>query len=174
MLVGSGATTPPPPPPPGDAPTAAFGATPTSGTAPLKVDFTDASTGSPTGWQWDFQNDGTVDSTARSPSFTYTTPGTYAVKLRASNASGGDDELKTAYITVNPPGGDPPPPTGTGTFTPVADAHVKSSSPSTNYGTLDTLRLRNGGTTSDTYRSYLRFDVSGLSGAATSPSCGCS
>jgi PKD repeat protein len=129
------------------------------------VSFADASTGSPTGWQWDFQNDGTVDSTAQNPSFTYTTPGTYAVKLRATNAAGGDDELKTAYVTVNPAGGDPPP---AGTLTPVADAHVKSSSPSTNYGSLDTLRLRNGGTTSDTYRSYLKFDVSGLSGAATS------
>ena len=74
VLVGGG-TTPPPAAAAGDAPTAAFSATPTSGTAPLTVDFTDASTGSPTGWQWDFQNDGTVDSTAQSPSFTYTTPG---------------------------------------------------------------------------------------------------
>jgi PKD repeat protein len=167
IRVGSGGT-PPPPPPPGDAPTAAFSGNPLTGTAPLKVDFSDASTGSPTGWQWDFQNDGTVDSTAQNPSFTYTTPGTYAVKLSASNTSGGDDELKTAYVTVNPPAGDPPPPTGTQTLTPVADAHVKSSSPSTNYGKLDTLRLRNGGTTSDTYRSYLKFDVSGLSAAASS------
>ena len=61
LVIGGGGT---PPPPPG-APTADFSGTPTTGTAPLKVDFTDASTGSPTGWQWDFQNDGTVDSTAR-------------------------------------------------------------------------------------------------------------
>jgi PKD repeat protein len=156
-----GASTPPPPPP--GAPTAAFSATPTSGTAPLKVDFSDASTGSPTSWAWDFQNDGTVDSTERNPSFTYTQPGTYSVKLTASNAGGSDAEIKTGYVTV---GSEPAP--GTQTFAPVADAHVKSTSPSSNYGTLTSLRLRNGGTTSDTYRSYLKFDVSGLSDGATS------
>ena len=31
-----------------------FSATPTSGIAPLTVSFTDASTGSPTGWAWFF------------------------------------------------------------------------------------------------------------------------
>jgi PKD repeat protein len=36
------------------APTAAFSGTPTSGPAPLTVDFTDQSTGSPTGWAWFF------------------------------------------------------------------------------------------------------------------------
>jgi hypothetical protein len=50
----------------------------------------------------------------------------------------------------------------------VADAHVKSSSPAKNYGAEASLRIRNGGTSSDTYRSYLKFDVSGLSGPAAS------
>jgi hypothetical protein len=45
----------------GVAPTASFSASPTSGTAPLTVQFTDTSTGGPTSWEWDFQNDGTVD-----------------------------------------------------------------------------------------------------------------
>jgi PKD repeat protein len=35
-------------------PTAAFNGTPTSGTVPLTVSFTDQSTGSPTGWAWYF------------------------------------------------------------------------------------------------------------------------
>ena len=35
-------------------PAAAFNGTPTSGTAPLTVSFTDQSTGSPTGWAWYF------------------------------------------------------------------------------------------------------------------------
>jgi hypothetical protein len=44
----------------------------------------------------------------------------------------------------------------------VADAHVKSTSPNTNYGTVSSLRLRLGtSSTPDTYRSYLKFDVSG-------------
>lgn len=62
-----------------------FTASPLSGTAPLQVQFTDASSGSPTGWQWDFDNDGTVDSTSRNPAFTYTAPGTYSVKLTVTN-----------------------------------------------------------------------------------------
>ena len=166
VRVGGGTTPPPPPPPPGTAPTAAFTATPTSGDAPLTVSFTDTSTGAPTSWSWDFQNDGTTDSTARNPQFTYTTPGTYSVKLTATNADGSDPEVKTGHITVG--SGTPPPPGGSQTLTPVADAHVKSTSTTSNYGTLTSLRLRNGGTSSDTYRSYLKFDVSGLSGAATS------
>ena len=31
--------------------------------APLAILFTDTSTGSPTTWAWDFENDGVVDST---------------------------------------------------------------------------------------------------------------
>ena len=44
-----------------------FTATPTSGTAPLSVTFTDTSTGGPTAWAWDFNNDGTTDSTVQNP-----------------------------------------------------------------------------------------------------------
>lgn len=47
------------------APTAGFSAAPTSGSAPLTVQFTDTSSGSPTAWTWDF-GDGT-GSTARNP-----------------------------------------------------------------------------------------------------------
>ena len=64
----------------------------------------------------------------------------------------------------------PSPPPGGGTvFTPVADAQVKSSSASTNYGTLSTLRVREDTASSPTtYRSYLRFTVSGFSGTPSS------
>ncbi len=88
------------------APVAAFAADVTSGTAPLTVQFTDASTGDGiTAWAWDFENDGTVDSTEQNPSFTYTSAGTYSVKLTATNAGGYDDEIKDNYITVNAAGG---------------------------------------------------------------------
>jgi subtilisin family serine protease len=89
----------------GTAPVASFTASPTSGTAPLAVSFTDTSSGLPTSWAWDFQNDGTVDSTQQNPSFTYGTAGEYTVKLTALNASGSSSA--TAKITVNAA---PPPP----------------------------------------------------------------
>jgi PKD repeat protein len=81
------------------APTADFSATPTSGTDPLDVSFTDLSTGEPTSWAWDF-GDGST-STAQNPSHTYNTPGTYSVTLTVTNADGSDEEIKTDYITVN-------------------------------------------------------------------------
>ncbi|RPI94891.1 MAG: DNRLRE domain-containing protein [Chloroflexi bacterium] len=49
-------------------------------------------------------------------------------------------------------------------FNPVADTYVNESSPGTNYGTLTTLRAD----ASPVIRSYLRFDVQGLSGTVTS------
>src|SRR5439155_921393 len=84
-------------------PTADFSGSPTSGTAPLTVQFTDQSTGTPTSWAWDFQNDGSVDSTLRNPQFTYSAPGSYTVKLTATNATGSNTTTKVSYITVTVP-----------------------------------------------------------------------
>jgi PKD repeat protein len=96
-------TTPPPDVNP-LAPVAAFSATPliTSGTVPFTVTFQDTSLNSPTSIEWDFTNDGSVDGTTSPISYTYSTPGTYDVRLRAFNAFGQDDEVKTGYITVAP------------------------------------------------------------------------
>ncbi|MDD4237287.1 MAG: NosD domain-containing protein [Desulfotomaculaceae bacterium] len=85
---------------PAVAPEAAFTADPTSGDAPLTVQFTDQSTNTPAFWEWDFDNDGTVDSTEQNPSYEYISAGTYSVKLTVTNSIGSDDEVKTDYITV--------------------------------------------------------------------------
>jgi PKD repeat protein len=74
-----------------------FTGTPTSGTAPLAVTFTDTSTGSPTAWSWNFGDSNT--STVQNPSHTYAA-GTYTVTLTATNAGGSDGETKTNYITA--------------------------------------------------------------------------
>ena len=81
------------------APLADFQAFPTSGIAPLTVQFTDLSTGSPTEWAWDF-GDG-ASSTEQNPSHTYTVAGNYSVTLTASNGAGSDTETKIDFITVN-------------------------------------------------------------------------
>ncbi|MCK6446758.1 MAG: PKD domain-containing protein [Planctomycetes bacterium] len=83
------------------APTADFAGTPTSGNAPLSVNFTDLSTGSITSWAWDFGDTGT--STAQNPNHVYTTPGTYSVTLTVTGPGGSNALTRTNYITVNTP-----------------------------------------------------------------------
>jgi len=83
------------------APVADFSGTPTSGYAPLIVQFTDASTGLITSWEWDFDNNGTVDSTEQNPSYTYASMGIYTVKLTVTGPGGSGEELKADYITVS-------------------------------------------------------------------------
>ncbi len=84
------------PPPP---PTAALSGTPTSGTAPLVVSFSDNSTGSVTSWNWAFGDGGT--STAQNPSYTYTSPGTYSVSLTVAGPGGNDSTTEVGYVSVS-------------------------------------------------------------------------
>ncbi|MFZ2497409.1 PKD domain-containing protein [Methanosarcina sp.] len=83
-------------------PVAAFSASPTSGSIPLKVQFTDQSTNSPTSWKWDF-GDGSATSTTHNPLHTYIKVGTHKVTLTATNAAGSSTVTKTAYIKVTAP-----------------------------------------------------------------------
>ena len=57
----------------------------------------------------------------------------------------------------------------TATFVPVADAHVNTSNVNGNYGTLTTIKVREGlGTTADpNYRGYLKFNISGVTGSVS-------
>jgi PKD repeat protein len=110
--------TPPPPP------AAAFTADPTSGTAPLTVAFTDVSSGHPTSWAWDFQSDGSIDSTARDPVFTFTSAGTYDVTLTVGNAGGYDSLTMASLVTVAVP---PPPDPDASTIVGAGDIATCSS-----------------------------------------------
>jgi len=83
------------------APEAEFSGTPTSGTSPLTVAFSDQSANSPTSWSWTFGDGGT--SSSQNPDHTYSDSGTFAVTLTATNATGSDTETKIEYITVTPP-----------------------------------------------------------------------
>ncbi|HII91403.1 MAG TPA: PKD domain-containing protein [Methanosarcina sp.] len=80
-------------------PVAAFSATPTSGKAPLKVQFTDKSTNSPTSWKWSF-GDGKT-STAKNPAYTYSKAGNYTVSLTVKNAKGSNTKTISGYIKVS-------------------------------------------------------------------------
>ena len=85
-------------------PAAQFTANTLQGQAPLTVQFTDQTAGTaPLTYAWDFNNDGVIDSTVKSPSFVYKTAGTSTVKLTVTNANGSDSEVKTNYITVSSP-----------------------------------------------------------------------
>ena len=83
------------------APTADFTASPTSGTSPLTVSFTDASTGVINSWLWSF-GDATT-SNDQNPVHQYASDGTYSVTLDVFGPGGNDAEIKSNYITVTTP-----------------------------------------------------------------------
>ncbi len=78
-------------------PVANFSMNLTSGYAPLNVQFTDLSKDA-TGINWDFDNNGVVDSTDRNPIYIYAAQGVYTVNLTASNKNGTNSKL--SKITV--------------------------------------------------------------------------
>jgi hypothetical protein len=82
---------------------AAFTANITTGTTPLSVSFSDQSSGSPTSWKWDFNNDGFIDAISQNPTYTFKSSGTYTVKLIVSRIGSTDTIVKTEYIVVSLP-----------------------------------------------------------------------
>ncbi len=96
----------------GNPPEANFAATPRSGIAPLEVEFTDLSTGSPTGWYWQF-GDGS-ESFTRNPVHVYPAAGSYPVSLSVTNAFGADMLMQADYVMV--------------TATPTQDVYLYGSS----------------------------------------------
>ena len=78
-----------------------FIANPTSGYAPLEVQFEDQSYGDISNWQWDFDNDGIIDSNEQNPTYTYSTDGLYTVSLTISDGTNTDTEIKMDYINVS-------------------------------------------------------------------------
>ena len=93
-------------PPTASPPRADFTANPTTGEAPLTVQFTNRTTGQFTSLAWDFGDGGT--STSTNPTYVYRTAGTYSVKLTARGPGGDHIETKASYITVTAPSGPPP------------------------------------------------------------------
>jgi glucose/arabinose dehydrogenase len=114
-------------------PQAVASANPTSGPAPLNVQFTGSGSSDPDGdaiiYSWDLNGDGTYgDSTAANPSFTYTTAGTRQVTLRVTDARGASSVSTPITITVG---------AGNTAPTPVID----TPSPSLTWAVGDTINF---------------------------------
>jgi len=79
-----------------------------TGIVPFSVQFSDLSQNYPQYWQWDFENNGSVDNTAPSPLYTYSSTGTYSVSMLVSNSFGEgsgasfDSITKQNYIVCIP------------------------------------------------------------------------
>ena len=88
----------------GTPPEASFIGVPTSGFAPLEVQFTDQSSSgnsSVVEWFWDFDNNGTIDSYIQNPIYTYSIEGVYSVCLAVKDSEGLVDTMRRYdYITV--------------------------------------------------------------------------
>ncbi len=69
--------------------------TPTSGTAPLSVKFTNTSSGNVTSYSWNFGDGGT--STQQSPTHVYSVAGARTITLTVTGPGGSN--TKTAFIT---------------------------------------------------------------------------
>lgn len=79
--------------------TTQFSAYPTTGNAPLIVDFKDLSIGNPVSWNWDF-GDGSYSSVP-DPTHTYTSPGSYPVTLSVTNKDfGGSLRIHDAIVAT--------------------------------------------------------------------------
>lgn len=66
-----------------------------------QVQFTDKSKGNVTGWEWDFNNDGFIDSTIQNPSHTYIRNGNYTVILTVSTPECKDTMIRWDYINIS-------------------------------------------------------------------------
>lgn len=81
---------------------AKFGATPTSGCAPISVNFHDSSTGNPVSWKWEMASviggvTGTYSqfslTSIQNPGTIFLNPGTFTIRLIITNAAGLKDTL---------------------------------------------------------------------------------
>jgi hypothetical protein len=87
-------------------PVAVATASPTNGPAPLTVAFDGSGSSDPENqplsYSWDLDDNGTFgDSTAVSPTRTYTQPGTYTVRLRVTDVQGASSTSAPITITAN-------------------------------------------------------------------------
>lgn len=81
--------------------TADFTADPNTIDEGESIDFTDLSTGDPTGWSWTFEGGTPSTSSEQNPTVSYSVEGTYQVSLTVTRGNAEDTERKAGFITVN-------------------------------------------------------------------------
>ena len=82
-------------------PVAEFSTNASNGYLPLSVLFTDLSQNA-TSRAWDFENDGIIDSTNKTPVHVYPVSGTYTVNLTVSNENGTFSKLYPVVVSDGP------------------------------------------------------------------------
>ncbi len=111
---------------------------------------------------YNLYRDAVTAGTASSPSYTYSglnCGSSYTLAVEAFDAAGNISGRPTLTASTAPCG------PSSATFTAVADAYVVGGTSNQNHGTASTLRVK---PSSPTETSYLKFNVSGLSGAVQS------
>lgn len=80
-------------------PVASFAYSPGSPAAGQTVQFTDTSSGSSLSWAWDFDGNGTVDSTVKSPTYQFGSAGTHRVILSVNSPYGSDTYAQDVQVS---------------------------------------------------------------------------
>lgn len=81
---------------------ASFEASPTTGCAPLEVEFDDTSDGNPVSWEWFFSGGDPVTSSSSNPFVSYAEAGTYDVNFIVGNNNETETLNMEGFITVLP------------------------------------------------------------------------
>lgn len=87
---------------PTNPPVAAFSSDKTNVCFGNSINYYDASTELPSTWNWSFAGGNPATSNIQSPTVTYSSPGTYAVKLVVTNNAGADSSEILTYVNVMP------------------------------------------------------------------------
>lgn len=85
-------------------PSADFEGNPVNGPGPLTVNFINTSTGydQPLSYEWDFDDDGIIDSILQNPTHSYDNSGIYSVTLTVTDSDGSINSLnRPYYVTVS-------------------------------------------------------------------------
>ena len=123
---------------PNDPPVAAFHFAPTSPKTNEQVTFTSDATddGSVSLEEWDFENDGTYDTTGSQVQHSYGTADSYTAKLRVTDDQGASTTTTRTVNVTDPPNNPPVPAFGFSPNSPQANQLVTFTSTSTDDGAI--------------------------------------